>query len=156
MDLKPFHKLIEEFEGLRLSSYRCPAGVWTIGYGSTRYPDGKAVRRGERITKERALDLLLWDVAHERMPTLRKFIKVPLNNNELCALLSLCYNIGNGAFAKSSIVRKLNANAPRKEVAQRFMSWTRGGGKILPGLVRRRKAEAALFLTPAPPVIMFT
>jgi lysozyme len=156
MDLAPFHTLIAEFEGLRLKAYKCPAGVWTIGYGSTSYPDGSKVKRGDTCTKERALDLLLWYVAVEMMPLFKRVVKAPLNNNELCALLSLCYNIGNGAFRKSTLLKKLNAGESRKTVADQFLKWNKGGGRVLAGLVRRREQERKLFLTASAPSLMFT
>lgn len=139
-------KLLEEFEGLRLKAYRDPVGIATIGLGTTVYPNGQKVKMGDVCTKEQAYDYALHDIQTERIPTIQKVVKVPLNNNELCALISLCYNIGNGALAKSSLVRKLNQGLPKVDVADEFLKWNRAGGKVLAGLTRRRKAERELFL----------
>lgn len=141
MDLGPAIDLIKEFEGCVLSAYRDAVGVWTIGYGTT-----KGVKPGMRISKAQAEKLLMDDIHRERIPAINKCVKVPISNNELCALISFTYNVGNGALAKSTLVRKLNAGRPRREVADEFLKWVRAGGRVLRGLVRRRKAERELFL----------
>lgn len=140
-------KLLEQFEGLRLKAYRDPVGVSTIGLGTTVYPDGRRVKMGDVCTKEQAYAYALHDIQTERIPTIQKAVKVPINNNELCALISLCYNIGNGGLAKSTLIKKLNAGVDRVTVANEFLKWNRAGGKVLAGLTRRRKAERSLFLT---------
>ncbi|KAB7728419.1 glycoside hydrolase family protein [Rudanella paleaurantiibacter] len=134
--------LIRREEGIRLNAYKCPAGVLTIGYGHT----GPDVFPGQRITADRANDLLTHDLERfERV--VNAVVHVPISQNQFDALVSLAYNIGEGAFAKSTLVRKLNAGAPRAEVAAEFGRWCRAGGNVLPGLVHRRKNEASLFLT---------
>lgn len=140
-DLEPAIELIEHFEGLVLHAYKDPVGIWTIGYGTT-----KGVKPGQVITKTQALDFLMKDLS-ERSGVIEDLIKVPVEDNEFCALLSFVYNVGNGAFAKSTLLRKLNSKRPRREVADEFLRWVRAGGKVLPGLVRRRKAERELFLS---------
>lgn len=148
MNLKPAVDLIKEFEGCILNAYRDPVGIWTIGYGTT-----KGVKPGMKISKAEAESLLLKDIEEVRVPALRKMIKVAVTGNELCALVSLCYNIGTGALAKSTLMKKLNANRSDEEVANEFLKWNKAGGKVLKGLVRRRKAERSLFLTREPAVI---
>lgn len=143
MNLKPAIKLIKEFEGFRAKAYRCPAGVWTVGYGTT-----KGVIRGREVSKAEAEKLLEQDILEERVPVIRDKVDVPLTNNELCALISFVYNVGNGAFARSTLLRKLNGGFTRAQVAEEFKKWNKGGGKVLAGLVRRRTAERELFLTP--------
>lgn len=131
--------LIISFEGIRLEAYKCPAGVWTIGVGSTQPP----VHPGEVITKKEAMDrfdrdLVKFEKAVDRLVT------VPLTQNQFDALVSFTFNVGEGALAKSTLLKKLNAG-DYDAVPAELMKWTKGGGKELPGLVRRRRAEAALW-----------
>lgn len=131
--------LIISFEGIRLEAYKCPAGVWTIGVGSTV----PAVHAGEVITKQQALarfdkDLTKFENAVDRL------VKVPLTQNQFDALVSFTFNVGEGALAKSTLLKKLNAG-DYDTVPSELMKWTKGGGKELPGLVRRRRAEAAMW-----------
>jgi lysozyme len=139
--------LIKEFEGCKLTSYKCPAGVWTIGIGSTRYSDGSPVKQGQTLASIEAAMLLL-------SKTLAPFehavnaIKVELTQNEFDALVSLTYNIGAGNLASSTLVKMLKADEPKAEIAKQFLRWNKAGGKELAGLTRRRNAEAELFLTP--------
>lgn len=139
-------KLLEEFEGLRLKAYRDPVGIPTIGLGTTVYPGGRKVQMGDLCTKEQAYGYALNDIQTQRIPTIQRVVKVPINNNQLCALISLCYNIGNGGLSKSTLIKKLNAGAPKIDVANEFLKWDKAGGRTLAGLTRRRKAERALFL----------
>lgn len=135
--------LIQRFETCRLEAYRCPAGIWTIGWGET----GSGIERGTRWSQayaDRRFELALV----ERERAVDKLLSVPVNLNEYSALVSLAYNIGLGNFAQSTLLRKLNGGRPRDEVAEEFGRWTRAGGKILNGLIRRRAAERDLFLTP--------
>lgn len=130
--------LIKRFEGLRLKAYICPAGVPTIGYGTT-----KGVRMGQTITEEEAERLLREDVAvFER--GVDEAVKVPLNPNQRAALVSFAYNVGLGAFRTSTLLRLLN-KGDYAGAAKQFDRWTKGGGKVLPGLVKRRAAERELF-----------
>lgn len=142
MDLSPAIKLIKEFEGCRLVAYLDPVGIPTIGYGTT-----KNVKIGMKVTKAEAEMLLMDDLNRERVPAVKKMVKVACTNNELCALVSFCYNVGVGALQKSTLLKKLNANKSDEEVANEFLKWTKAKGKVLKGLVRRRQAERKLFLT---------
>lgn len=130
--------LIKEFEGLRLSAYICPAGVPTIGYGTTA-----GVKIGQTITKDRAEELLRADVAAFERHVLR-LVKVPLTQGQFDALVAFVYNIGAGAFEKSTMLRQLNAGL-YADAAQQFDRWNQAGGKVLAGLTRRRAAERAMF-----------
>lgn len=133
--------LIKRFEGCRLQSYRCPAGVWTIGYGHT----GTDVTEGRRITIEEADRLLREDLAHmERR--VRQLVTAPLTQNQFDALVSFAFNVGLGALERSTLRKKLNTQDYRGAAAQ-FLVWDKAGGKVLPGLVRRRRAERDLFLS---------
>lgn len=137
--------IIKEFEGFKARPYRCPAGVWTIGYGSTWYPDGRAVGQfDDAITEDEAGALVLATLGqYER--AVSEAVTVPLEQHEFDALVDFTYNCGVGNFRGSTLLRKLNAG-DREGAAAEFGKWVRGGGKVLPGLVRRRKAEADLFL----------
>lgn len=147
MDLSPAISILKEFEGFESKAYWDATGkVWTIGYGETVYPDGRKVKKGDTCTQAQALAWLLDDIKAERLPAILKGLKVQITNNQLCALISFCYNVGNTAFQKSTLLRKLNAHQPDHIVAKEFHKWNKSGGKVLKGLVRRRKAEAQLFL----------
>lgn len=135
--------LIKRFEGLRLTAYRCPAGVLTIGYGWTHPIDGKPISAGTKITLEKAEELLEKGVAPYCAAVEKSCPSA--TDNQFAAMTSLCYNIGPAAFAKSSVAR-YHAGGEFKRAADAFMMWTKGGGKTLPGLVRRREAERALYL----------
>ncbi len=143
MNLIPAIKLIKQFEGLKLHAYRDPVGIPTIGFGTTR-----GVDMGMIITVEEAERLLYDDIKHTRLPAIQSVVKVPIGNNQLCALISFVYNVGTGALMKSTLLRRLNAKEPKTAVAQEFDKWNKANGHILPGLVSRRRAEKALFLKP--------
>lgn len=131
--------LIKRFEGLKLTAYRCPAGVPTIGYGTT-----KNVKLGTTITEEKAEDLLKKDLV--RFETAVKTdVRVKLNQNQFDALVSFSYNVGTGALQSSTLLKKLN-HGDYKGASQEFSRWNRAGGKVLNGLIKRREAEKELFL----------
>jgi lysozyme len=135
--------IIKEFEGLRLKSYKCPANEWTIGYGHTSMAGPPAVKPRMSITKAEAEAILKRDIIKYENGV-KDAIKVDLTPNQFSACVSLCYNIGVGAFKKSSVARFCNTRQWQK-AADAFMLWNKAGGKVLPGLTRRRAAEAALF-----------
>lgn len=137
--------LVKHFEGWFDRAYLCPAGVWTIGYGHTglTHNDG-TVYRGRKITPTQGEALLRHDMlTFERRVQDR--VTVPLAQHEFDALVSFAFNVGGRAFATSTLLRLLNAG-DREGAAAQFHRWVRGGGVRLPGLVRRRRAEAAMFL----------
>ena len=130
--------LIKSFEGLRLSAYKDVVGVVTIGYGTT-----SGVKMGDTITKERAEELLREDV--KRLEGyVDRLVKVPLTQGQFDALVSFTYNLGPGALEKSTLLDQLN-RGDYDSAAEQFWRWVKAGGKTLPGLVRRRAAERALF-----------
>ena len=137
--------LIKEFEGCKLLSYKCPAGVWTIGIGSTRYADGTPVKANQALPNEAAAVQLLTNTIAPYEHSVNT-IGETFTQNEYDALVSLCYNIGSGNFISSTLVKMLKANEPKSEVAKQFLRWDKAGGKPLAGLTRRRNAEAELFL----------
>lgn len=141
-------EIIKEFEGCKLSAYQCPAGVWTIGYGTTAAAGvGIEPKQGMVISQkdaEKYLRMAVGRFTQDIMP----FITKPISPNELGAFVSLAYNIGVGAFKKSSALRYFNAGDKAK-AADAILLWNKAGGKVLAGLTRRRVAERALFVTPA-------
>jgi lysozyme len=139
-------KLLHDFEGLRLTSYLCPAGVWTIGYGNTFYEDGTPVRSGQTITKERAEQLFLL-VANRFASDVQNLLRRTLNENQFSALVSFAYNVGIGNLRKSTLLRKVNANPRDTTIRTEFLKWNKASGRELAGLTRRRQAEAVLFFS---------
>lgn len=129
--------LIKTFEGCKLTAYRCPAGVPTIGYGHT-----KGVNMGMKITQEEAEMFLAADVA----PLETLLSKYNLKQNEFDALVSWCYNLGVGNFNSSTLKLKLLAKAQPVDCADQIIRWVKANGKVLLGLQRRRVAEANMFV----------
>ena len=136
--------LIKEFEGFMASAYLCPADVWTIGIGTTVYPNGTKVKKGDKCTQEQAMEYLQHDLRSFEK-TVNDSVKAPLIQNQFDALVFLSYNIGSTAFKNSTLLKKLNAK-DYLGAADQFLVWNKGGGKVLKGLVRRREVERALFL----------
>ena len=148
---KSAYVLIHTFEGCRLHAYKCPSGVWTIGWGHTA-----GVYEGMTITREKANELLKKDVAifedhlnyalglddAGRMPN-----GLPISQHQFDALLSFTFNVGTGNLARSTLLRKVKANPKDLSIRGEFSRWVYGGGKRLPGLVRRRKMEADLYFS---------
>ena len=133
-------RLIKQFEGFRKDAYLCPAKVWTIGYGHTGN-----VLPSHTISELQAEKLLQKDLERfER--AVNELVKVNLNQNQFDALVSFVYNVGITAFKESTLLKVLNQGLYQKAGLQ-FGNWVHGGGKKLPGLIRRRKAEHQLFIT---------
>lgn len=136
-------KLIQMFESCSLKAYQCPAKIWTIGWGATKYADGRKISPNDKITQQQADELFNVLIA-EFETGVKKLVKVPLTENQIGALVSFAYNCGLGNFASSTLLKKINASdfvGADKE----FSKWVKAGGKQLPGLVKRRIQEAALF-----------
>ena len=137
-------KLIKHFEGLFLETYLDPVGIETIGYGHT----GEHATPGNKITEEQAEEILQEDlIGHQA--AVEKYVSVSLDQHQFDALVSFAFNVGNGAFQKSTLRRKLN-NSDYEGAADELLRWNKGtinGRKVvLPGLTRRRRAERHLFL----------
>lgn len=139
--------LIKKWEGCSLSAYLDVVGVATIGFGSITYPDGRAVQLGDKITQEQAEALLVRE-CETKCQTISKLISVGVSQNEFDALTSLVYNIGEGAFADSTLLRKLNGS-DHQGAAEQFLVWNKGtidGVKVeIEGLTNRRKDEKRFF-----------
>jgi lysozyme len=139
--------LIKRFEGCKLVAYQDIVGIWTIGYGTTAGADvGVKPAYGMTITQDRAEDLLRMGV-DKFASTVDAMITTKVNQNERGACVCLAYNIGPNAFAKSTVLRELNAGNKDKAAAA-FRMWNKAGGEVIKGLVNRREAEIKLFLTP--------
>ena len=132
--------LIKKYEGLSLKAYKCPAGIATIGYGITTYPDGSPVKIGDEITKTKADALLLDYVINKILPNIRD---LDLTEGQQAALCSLIYNIGWGAFAKSKCYKAIKAKD--WETVYKNWDWCKANGKFLNGLAKRRTEELYLF-----------
>ena len=132
--------LIQQFEGCKLTAYLCPAGVWTIGWGST----GIGVSKGVTWTQAEADERYKKDIGVFKTGV-KKLVTVPINNNQLEALTSFAYNLGLGALKGSTLLKYLNAGN-YQAAANQFLRWDKAGGKVLSGLTRRRTAERNLFL----------
>lgn len=139
--------MIERFEGCLLKASNKLDGVWTIGYGQTGSYYGKRVRRGMTTTKAEAHAWLRDHSIKTYEDAVTQAVKVPLNQHQFDALVSFAYNVGVGALKQSTALRKLNAG-DYAGAADALTMWTKCNGKVLAGLVRRRKEERALFLTP--------
>lgn len=136
--------LIKSFEGCVLKAYKCPAGVWTIGYGHTA-----GVKEGDIISKKQAEELLKQDL--KQFETyVNNLVTVELNQYQFDALVSFCYNIGPGNLKSSTLLKLLN-KWDYEGAAEQFDRWVKAGDKKLAGLVRRRAAEKELFLRLAGP-----
>lgn len=133
--------LIKKFEGCKLKAYKCPAGVWTIGYGHT-----KGVKKGDTCTNEQAIDFLKEDLRVFEC-AINDLVKVKLNQNQFDAIVSFVYNVGSSAFQDSTMRKFINAGHFPLAAGQ-FDRWVYAKGVKLNGLVKRRAAEKELFLTP--------
>ena len=131
-------ELIKRHEGFRSKAYRCPAGVLTIGYGHT-----KNVKEGQIITESEGVDLLKIDLDVAEKMVNRELSG--LNQNQFDALVSFVFNIGSGNFSRSNVLKKAKINLNDPTIVNDFAAWNKGGGKVLPGLVKRRLDEAELY-----------
>ncbi len=132
--------LIKRHEGCRLEAYKCPAGVWTIGYGHTR-----GVKQGQKITMEQAEVLLRGDLATSEA-VVNKIYK--LKQHQFDALVSFVFNLGAGSFEKSTLRKLVVANPDNSEIRREFGKWVYAGGRKLSGLMARRADEANLYFKP--------
>lgn len=138
--------LIKKYEGLRLSSYLDPAGIPTIGYGSTRYPSGKKVILGEKLASEKEATQLLLATLTQYEAAVNKHLS-NLNQCQFDALVSFSYNVGTGALIKSTLLKKAKINPNDPSIVDEFLKWNKAGGKVLTGLSNRRREEANLYFS---------
>ncbi len=139
-------ELIAKSEGFRAAPYLCPAGIPTIGYGTTIYPNGKHVTLGDkRITKEEALSIVKHEIDSSYGATVNRYVQREITQNQFDALVSFVYNLGAGNFRQSTLLKKVN-QGKHKRAAREFLKWNRAGHKILAGLTKRRRVESDLYL----------
>ena len=141
-------ELVKRWEGCRLRAYQDSVGVWTIGYGHTSAAGDPKVTPGLKITQQEAEDILVRDLVKYEAAVQKSLTRSP-TQPQFDAMTSLCFNIGPGAFAKSSIVKKFNAGDVQG-AANAFLLYNKAGGKVLQGLVNRREDERKHFLKEAP------
>lgn len=132
--------LIQDFEGLRLNAYKDAVGIPTIGWGHTG-----DVKMGTTITRTEAERILREDL-HDFERAVTRLVRVPINQNQFDALVCFSFNVGAKALENSTLLKLLNAGN-KAGAASQFANWNKAGGKVLPGLVTRRAAEAKLFLS---------
>jgi len=145
MNLELAASLCRQFEGFRSKPYLCPAGIPTIGYGSTYYADGRKVTLNDPLTtQEKAHVLLMHELEHTYLPGVLRNCPILATDEKKCnAIVDFVYNLGIGRLQTSTLKRKINSQ--EWEAAQeQLMLWTKGGGKVLPGLLKRRQAECSL------------
>jgi lysozyme len=138
--MKPLYDIVKHFENCKLKAYKCPAGVWTIGWGAT----GPEIVEGLTWTQQQADERLAKDLDHFTAGVLKLSPILKGQTNRLSAVTSFAYNAGLSAYQKSTMRKKIDAQDYAGAQAE-FSRWTKSKGKELPGLARRRKAEADLF-----------
>lgn len=138
-------ELVAAFEGCKLTAYKCPAGVWTIGYGNTTYMDGSQVKEGDKITQADA-DIMLQKKIDEFRVQVTRIVPTTLPAGAVDALTSFAYNVGVGALTRSTLLKKIKANKlDLKGIKAEFLKWNKANGKELAGLTNRRVREYRLY-----------
>jgi len=138
-------EMIKFFEGFRSAPYKCPAGIPTIGYGATFYPDGKKVTMSDKSITEQEGTVLLQSMLVSFEKYVDSYCRDDINQNQFDALVSFAYNLGPANLKSSTLLKKVNANPEDETIHLEFMKWVKAGGKTLKGLVRRREAESQLY-----------
>ena len=135
-------EIIKKYEGFSSQAYRCPAGVWTVGWGHT----GRDINKDTILTREEAELMLQKDVTNLQEQILFLLDDKPIAN-ELDALTSLCYNVGVGAFKKSRLLKRINLKENGELIAKEWIEFNKVNGKVVKGLLRRRAEEICLYFT---------
>ena len=144
MSQEGINALLKKFEGCKLKAYRCPAGICTIGYGHTSAAGSPEVKDGMTLTQKQCDDILRTDLVKYETAVYNA-VKQPLTQHQFDVLVDFAYNAGIGNLLSSTLLKKVNA-ASFNSVPAELMKWTKGGGKVLPGLVKRRQAESAWWM----------
>lgn len=138
---------IKDGEGLYLNAYKDTGGVWTIGWGSIYNYDAKRpVQAGDKInlaTAQRWLEIEM----KQKADAVKEGLKVPQNSNQIAALVSFAYNVGIGAYNRSTLLRYINQRKSRSDIERAFMMWVKDNGQVIPGLINRRKNEIQLYFS---------
>lgn len=140
-------EIIKKFEGFRSKPYRCSAGVPTIGYGATYYPNGQKVKLSDPAIDEKHASILLEAMLIPYEKAVDSFCRDDINQNQFDSLVSFAYNVGISALKKSTLLKKVNINPKDKTILNEFAKWNKGGGKVIKGLVLRRSDEAKLYFS---------
>jgi lysozyme len=138
-------EIIKSMEGFRSAPYKCPAGIPTIGYGATFYPDGKKVTMADKAITEQEGTALLQSMLVSFEKYVDSYCRDDINQNQFDALVSFAYNLGPSNLKSSTLLKKVNLNPEDETIHLEFMKWVKAGGKTLKGLVRRREAESQLY-----------
>ena len=137
--------IVAAFEGCKLTAYKCPAGVWTIGYGATTYVDGSKVQKGDKITQKDADEMLRMMLEKFRADTAR-VVPATLPAGAVDALTSFAYNCGLSALQRSTLLKKIKNNPlDLKGIKAEFLKWNKSNGKELAGLTNRRLKEYKMY-----------
>lgn len=143
-------EMIKKYEGCSLTAYKCPSKIWTIGYGNTRYLNGEKVKEGDVITQQQANELFkdtLDKFEYEVKLILGDRYKTILPETSISAIVSFAYNVGVGAFAKSTLLKVIKENKnDLKGIINQWLRWNRAGSKVLAGLTNRRFEELVLYI----------
>ena len=133
-------QLIKRFEGCKLTAYKCPAGIWTIGYGNTYYSNGSKVQEGDTITQEQAENLLSI-ILTPYQNAVKELTKNTLNDNQNASVISFAYNVGIANLKSSTLLKLILKNPNDLNIKTEFMKWNKAAGKTLVGLTNRRMTE---------------
>ena len=140
-------QIIKDHEDFRSEPYLCPAGVPTIGYGATYYPNGIKVTLDDAPISKNVAENLLKEMIKSYENAVNRYVQWNLNQNQFDALVSFTYNVGKEAFRTSTLLKKINQNPFDKNISYQFSRWNKSNGKVLGGLVKRRKQEAELYFS---------
>jgi lysozyme len=136
--------IIKQFEGFSDKPYLCPAGVWTVGYGSTRYADGTRVSPSDKSITENEAASIMYATLQTYIDAVNRYVSTSINQNQFDALVSFAYNLGTKALLNSTLLRMIN-EGNFLGASQEFSKWVHADGKVLAGLVARREQERILF-----------
>lgn len=137
--------LIKQFEGLLLKPYKCPAGIPTIGYGATYYPNGLRVTMSDKAITEGQASTMLMNMLKTYEKSVDSFCRDDINQNQFDALCAFAYNVGVNALKNSTLLKKVNNNPQDVTIRNEFLKWNKANGRALKGLTNRRIAEADLY-----------
>lgn len=137
--------LIKQFEGLLLKPYKCPAGIPTIGYGATYYPNGLRVTMSDKAITEGQASTMLMNMLKTYEKSVDSFCRDDINQNQFDALCAFAYNVGINALKNSTLLKKVNKNPQDVTIRNEFLKWNKANGRALKGLTNRRTAEANLY-----------
>ena len=139
--------LIRKFEGFYAKPYLCPAGIPTIGYGATYYPNGKRVTLQDAAITEQQAEEMLVSMLKTYEQSVDSFTRDDINQNQFDALVSFAYNLGAKNLQGSTLLKKVNANPNDFAIELEFLKWNKAAGKVLSGLTKRRQEEADLYFS---------